>query len=183
MTLKNVLWDKLNGALIFPKHLRNMVTSCEVFAAKLLNLIKHEYREPCLKRCCDVINDVINMKDNVLYYIWVKESESEIRSKISWKLTKIEIQNLHFRFFTSGDLLNRKWYRKLMMSWRCALPSTTFWSFKFYCSLKIDGVIAISDFDLFHDLVTLTFDLWPKKEIAIGTFPRCICIWNLVMIG
>ena len=139
-----------------------MIISCDFFAAKLLNLIKHEYREPCLKRCCDVIDDVINMKDDVLYYIWVKESESEIRSKISWKLTKIEIQNLHFRFLTSGDLLNRKWYRKLMMSLRCALPSTTFWSFKFYCNLKIDGVIVISDFDLFHDLVT--FDLWPLTE-------------------
>ena len=67
-----------------------MIISCEVFAAKLLNLIKHEYREPCLKRCCDVIDDVINMKDDVLYYIWVKESESAIRLKLSWKLMNMK---------------------------------------------------------------------------------------------
>ena len=36
-----------------------------------------------LKLCCDVIDDVIMMKDNVLYYIYILESESAIRLKLS----------------------------------------------------------------------------------------------------
>ena len=115
---------------------------------------KHDYRGPSLKLCWDVINEVIGMHYHVSYMIWPKKSEYAIRFELSWKLTEIENWNLHFRISTSGELLNRKWYRKLMISGRCAARQATMWFLKFCCSLKIDGDIAISKFDLLFDLVT-----------------------------
>ena len=52
--------------------------------------VKHDYRETSLKLCCDVIDDVINVKHHVLYVICPVESEYVIRFLISEKLTKIE---------------------------------------------------------------------------------------------
>ena len=47
-----------------------------------------------LTSCCDVIIDVIDMQNIVFYIIWDVESESAIRFKLHWKLTK--------SVFTSG---------------------------------------------------------------------------------
>ena len=141
------------------------------------DVIKHEYRGPCLTLCCDVIDDVINTLENISYYIWHVVSEYAIRFELCWKLTKIEIAISHFRFSTSGDLLDRKRYRKLMISQRWALVSTTLWFFKFCCSWKIKGVTSISNFDLCGDLVTLTFDLWPWKENSDGAATK-IHLWT-----
>ena len=115
---------------------------------------KHEYRRLTLTSHCDVINDVIQIQTIAFYIFWDVESKSGIRLNLSWKLTKIENQNFHMRNSTSGDLLNRKCDRKLIMSARCALISTTFQFFKFCCSSKIDWVAAIFHFGGFWDLIT-----------------------------
>ena len=99
---------------------------------------KHDYRGPSLKLGWYVINAVIGMYHHVLYMIWPKESEYAIRFELSWKLTEIENWNLHFRNSTSGELSNRKWYQKLVMSWRCAVSRATLWFLKFCCSSKTD---------------------------------------------
>ena len=42
--------------------------------------------------------------------------------------------------------------------------------------------ISCINLDLFCDLVTWLFDLWPYKSIGFCTNPRCICVSNLVKI-
>ena len=101
-----------------------------------------------------ITNEVISIQYRVLYVIWAVQSESEVRLQLSWKLAKIGIIHFHFRFSTSGAILHRKWHRKLMMSWRCALRRTTLWLLKFCRSSKIDWDMTFLRFDLVFDLVT-----------------------------
>ena len=131
---------------------------------------------------CDVIDDVIVVKMTYIYVFWAKEPDSEIRMKISLKLTNIE----KWRFLqtlTPYELLNRKWNRKLKGSSQCAFRYATF-QFLFRCSsLNINRVIAIWKFCGFCDLVNLTFDLPSRKTIHILSGQGYTCWCNLVKIS
>ena len=59
----------------------------------------------------------------------------------------------------------------------------TFWDFVRRSSLNINGVIAISKFDLLFDLVTYLWDLCPTKAIGFCAVADYICGPSLVMIG
>ena len=63
------------------------------------------------------------------------------------------------------------------------MPFPTFWDFVRRSSLNINGVMAISKFDLLFDLVTYLWDLCPRKAIAFCVVADYICGPSLVMIG
>ena len=98
-------------------------------------------------------------------------------------MTKIDIWNFHFRNSTSGELLNRKWYRKLSGTLRCAIHSTIFQIFNFFSSVKIDWVIAILKFLCFLDLMTSSMTSSPPKTIHLCLGSEYISPPNLVKIG
>ena len=81
-------------------------------------------------------------------------------------------------FWGSGALLNRKLYRNLSYT-----PFPSFWDFVRRSSLNINGVMAISKFDLLFDLVTYLCDLCPTKAIGFCVVADYICGPSLVMIG
>ena len=135
--------------------------------------VKYDYRETSLKLCCDVIDDVINVKYLILFVIWPVDSEYAIRFLLSETLTEIENWKWPTPTSTWNAIFNRKCNRKFIMSERCAVAMATLWRFKFYCSLKTDWDIAISNFKLLSDLVTLTFDLWPWKLYYRDSVPSC----------
>ena len=63
------------------------------------------------------------------------------------------------------------------------MPFPTFWDFVRRSSLNINGVMAISKFDLQFDLLTLLWDLCPTKAIGFCVVTDYICGLSLVMIG
>ena len=63
------------------------------------------------------------------------------------------------------------------------MPFPTFWDFVRCSSLNINGVMAISKFDLLFDLVTLLWNLCPTKAIGFCVVADYICGPSLVMIG
>ena len=63
------------------------------------------------------------------------------------------------------------------------MPFPTFWDFVRRSSFNINGVMAISKFDLLFDLVTSLWDLCPTKAIGFCVVADYICGPNLVMIG
>ena len=63
------------------------------------------------------------------------------------------------------------------------MPFPTFWDFVRRSSLNINGVMAISIFDLLFDLVTWLWDLCPTKAIGFCVVADYICGPSLVMIG
>ena len=76
-----------------------------------------------------------------------------IRTQILAEM-KIDENNFHVPFSCEWQLFHYKLDWKFMSPRRCAISWATSWSFKFWHSLKTDWVTAISDFDLFFDLVT-----------------------------
>ena len=63
------------------------------------------------------------------------------------------------------------------------MPFPTFWDFVRRSSLNINGVMAISKYDLLFYLVTSLWDLCPTKVIGFCVMAEYICGPSLVMIA
>ena len=118
---------------------------------------KHEYRRPTLTSRCDVISDVINIKNTFEGMISDDLSISDVKmnlSKIFWKFQNGRHFGVRASFYT-GSCTG---IRVIQQDMPC---------YSLYFELLIDAVaqilqvIAISKFDLLFDLVTtyLTCDL------------------------
>ena len=122
---------------------------------------KHEYRRPTLTSRCDVISDVINIKNIFLGLILGGLSISNVKMNIS-KIFRNFQNGRHFEFranFWTGSCTG-SWWCYEDRPWgvlRCR-------PLNFCSSLKIDWDMPV--FVIFHlsisaDVMTLTFDLWP----------------------
>ena len=139
---------------------------------------KHEYRKRTLTSHCDVISDVINIKNTFGGIISDDLSISDVKmnlSKIFWKFQMPP-------FWGQVEFLHRKLYRNLGHTTRYAMLFPTFRAFDRHCSSNINEVIAILKLDLLFNLVTCLFDLWPWNTINFSIESRYICGWKIVKI-
>ena len=139
---------------------------------------KHEYWKPTLTSRCDVIGDIINIKNTFGGIISDDLSISDVKmnlSKIFWKFQN----GRHFEVrasFTPEVVPEFGSYNKTGHT----IPYIL--SFWFTRSSNINEVIAISKFDLLFNLVTYLFDLWPWNTTTFCTEPRYIRGWKIVKI-
>ena len=147
-------------------HLCRNVVKLFTFMVKTLQFHLNEYRRHTLTSRCDVISDVMNTKNT----FYVKFAMFFLYLLSKWTYVKY-FENFEMAPFCGSGAF---WNRACTGSWvltKLGMSFPTFWDFVRRSSSNIDGVMAISKFDLLlgsRDLV-----MWP----LIYENYRFLC-WN-----
>ena len=118
-----------------------------------------EYIGPNSRPPCDVIDDVIIMKNTFLGIIWDDLFISEVKLRLCLIFPNLK-NGRHFelatKFFT-GSYTGSWDVRKI------ALAFPIFWAFDRRSRSNIDGDMSISNFDLLCHLVTSSMTSWVRE--------------------
>ena len=150
---------KCSRTLMIPMHRKfnDDIFACFLVIMKnvVIPFIK-EYRRPNLRPPCDVIDDVIIMKNISLHNL---ERPFHISGQIEAVLNISKFSKWP-PFWARDKLFYWKWYRKFNIPERYPLAFPTFWAIDRCSSSNIDGDISISKFDRLYDVINDVMGAW-----------------------